>query len=106
METINKLANNEKPFSPVLDSIYKLAIEEPSLTTTEVLKRLGVTQRAYLNFIQNNMSLSQYRKVVLGNSRIISPEHKEKILLNLKNPKGRPKKQTGTITPSQEPLQV
>ena len=103
METMNKLANNEKPFSPVLDSIYKLAIEEPALTTSEVLKRLGITQHAYKNFIENNMSLSQYRKVVLGTSRFISPEHREKILLNLKNPKGRPKKR---IEDSAAPIQV
>jgi hypothetical protein len=83
---------NSLPVPPMLEAMYKLALEEPSLSVPEILKRLNVKDHAYKNFRRTNLGISEYRKAMLGMSRTITEEHKAKLMPNLLKSKGRPRK--------------
>jgi hypothetical protein len=51
--------------------LYKLAIDEPSLKVNEILQMNNVKPHIYSNLIKYHMSISKYRKIMLGSSKIL-----------------------------------
>lgn len=77
-----KMENNI--ISPIMEKIYKLCIDEPSLSVKDILDKLEIKQCVYYRLTKNYDSIPKYRCKHLGISKTISDEHKQKIMKNLK----------------------
>lgn len=95
MSCSKEIKLNSLPVPPMLEEMYKLSLEEPTLPVTEILKRLNIKDHAYKNFRRTNLGIAEYRRAMLGISRTITEEHKAKIMPNLAKSRGRPRKQSG-----------
>lgn len=79
-ETKNTLVIEE---NPIMTKVYKVAIDKPTLSVNDVLKEAGVTQHLYKVLCSSHLTIGNYRRIKLGQSKILSEKHKEKIKSSL-----------------------
>lgn len=75
--------NNNKPPSPIMDKIHELAISKPEYQIHQILAELNVSYGTYKNLCRSHLSISKYRKHVLGNAFTVSPERRLQLINNL-----------------------